>query len=88
MCIYIHLYVYMYSHTYIYNVCTYVCLCVNRIIYIYSMYVNIYTYIHGHTRIFALGLLVDLGMSPCSNFAALTALCALCENESSVSLWF
>ena len=45
-------------------------------------------YLHGHTRIFALGLFVDLGSSLCSIFATLAALCALCENESSVSLWF
>jgi len=48
----------------------------------------IYVYLHGHTQIFALGIFVGLGISPCSNFATLTALCALCENESNVSLWF
>ena len=45
-------------------------------------------YIHGHTRIFARGLFADLGISLCPNLAISTALCALRENESSISLCF
>ena len=44
--------------------------------------------LHGHTRIFALGLFVDLGISPCKIVAPTTALCAFCENESKVLPWF
>ena len=43
--------------------------------------------LHGHTRIFDLGLFVDSCTAPSSNFATLTPLCALCKNESGVSLW-
>ena len=35
-------------------------------------------HLHGHTRTIAPGLFVDLGISPCSNFATLTKKCALC----------
>ena len=72
-------------------------MCICAVVYVYAdahmhikIYICIYVYVflHGHTRIFALGLFVDFGISPCSNFATFTAFCVLSENESSISLWF
>jgi hypothetical protein len=92
---YLYIYTYMFVCVCAY-VYTYIYMCMSVRVYVYTYtgknlcrYVYmIYVYLHGHTRIFALGIFVDLGIPPCSNFATLTALCALCENESNVSLWF
>ena len=78
---YIHTYItldYITLHTYINTIDIHVCI----------HNTHIYIYLHGRTRIFALGLFVDFGISPCSNFATFTAFCVLSENESSISLWF
>ena len=93
ICIYIYTYMFVCVCAYVY---TYIYMCMSVRVYVYTYtgknlcrYVYmIYVYLHGHTRIFALGIFVDLGIPPCSNFATLTALSALCENESNVSLWF
>ena len=51
------------------------------------IYIYIYMFIWSHADICpALGLFVVFGISPCSKFASITALCVLSEHESSVSL--